>query len=248
MRTIVLLLLSYASVAQQPADVYSQYTRLGMNGPVKTVTTYKYTRLKYTKGKEEQTTGTLYSVIKNWYDTAGHIIQDSTALYYNPKAADGYCKTYRYDTVDNTPVIHIITRFDCLPAHDNKPPERSIIELTAPNDSTILAREYAGATLPRNRSRIVSSYRFFVRNGLIRKTIFDAYQKRHRFYGDAIYQYDKYNNFTQTTLTIGETPKQVTKHKILTIDDHGNALRMLNFINNAPQPDFMTKYEYEYYP
>src|SRR5690606_6211857 len=105
-----------------------------------------------------EATGTLYSVIKNWYDTAGYIIQDSTAIFYNPQSAYGYCKEYTYTTQDGTPVILINTRFDCMPPYDNKAIEPTIVELTTPDDSTVLAREYSGTALSKKRKSIVSSY------------------------------------------------------------------------------------------
>lgn len=227
--------------------VYSIHTRLGMNGRIKHVTAYKYTKLKYSKNKPEEATGTLYSVIKNWYDAAGYIVQDSTAIFYNPQSAYGFCKNYTYSTQDSTPVIFITTRFDCMPPYDNKARENTIVELTTPDDSTVLAREYKGTTLSKKRKETISSYRFTMRDSLLRKTVFEAYKKGTRHYGTSTYQYDQYNNFTQTTLKIGESAQQLINHKISTIDDYGNALRMLNYINYATEPEFLTVYEFEYY-
>lgn len=249
MRTLILILLSYTSFAQ-PANqqaIYSLHTRLGMNGPVKSVTAYKYTRLKYTEGKDTLTTGTLYSVIKNEYDTAGLIIHDSTVTFYGPKNMEGYCKDYTYNIVDSTPVIQIFTHYDCVPYHDNKPPQETIVVLSSPSDSMVLAREYYGNTLPQRGQKFATSYRFTLRDGLIQKTYFEAYVKRRKQYGTTTYEYDQYNNFTQTTITVGEAPKQVVHHKISTIDDYGNALHMLNFINKDKEPEFMTIYQFEYY-
>ena len=249
MRILLLMLFCFTATAQHadPAKVYGVHTRLGMNGRIKQVTTYKYTKLKYKKGKEAEAHGTLYSVIKNWYDTSGRIIHDSTAMFYNKQSAFCYTKDYEYTTHNGKAVILITTRFDCAPPHNNKAIEKTITELTMPNDSTILAREYKGDTLKTPRPIVESSYRFTWRDGLIRKTVFEATRKGNTHYGTSTYQYDEYNNFTQTTLTVGETPVDKIQHKISTIDDYGNALRMLNYANNSPSPDFMTVYEYEYY-
>lgn len=249
MRTLLLMLFCYTSFGQttDPALVYSIHTRLGMNGSIKHVTTYKYTKLKYKKGKEAEATGTLYSVIKNWYDSSGRIIRDSTAMFYNRQSAFCYTKDYSYTVQDETPVILITTRFDCAPPHDNKAVEQSIVELTMPDDTTVLAREYKGHTLEKIRPQIESSYRFTWREGLIRRTVFEAYRKGQRQYGTTTYQYDQYNNFTQTNLAIGEAPGQTIKHKVLLIDDYGNALHMLNYKDKSPAPDFMTEYVFEYY-
>lgn len=227
--------------------VYSMHTSLGMNGLIKTVTTYKYTRLKYTAGNEESAKGTLYSVIKNWYDSSGLIVADSTATYFNPKVAEGYCKAYAYSYRDSTPVILITTRFGCVPPFDHPRTQLSIVELTSLNDSTVLAREYPGSELPRNRSKILTSYRFTLRDSLIQRTVFEAWENRKHHYGTTTYLYDSYNNFTQTTLTVNEAPKETIRHKIFKIDRHGNALLMFNYINDNPEPEFMTMYEYEYY-
>lgn len=249
MRILLLMLLCYTSFGQaaDPAEVYSLHTRLGMNGRIKHVTTYKYTNLKYKKDKEVEATGTLYSVIKNWYDTTGRITHDSTAIFYNAQSAFGYCKDYSYTMQDSIAVILINTRFDCMPPYDNKAIDPTIVELTAPNDSTILAREYRGKELDKRRKAIVSSYRFTMRDSLLHKTVFDAYKKGKRHYGTSTYKYDTYNNFTHTTLTIGETSQQTIQHKVSLIDDYGNALRMLNYVDNNPEPEFMTVYEFEYY-
>lgn len=249
MRTLLLILFCYTATAQtSPALVYGVHTRLGMNGNIKHVTTYKYTKLKkYKKDKEAETEGTLYSVIKNWYDTTGRITHDSTALFYNKQSAFCYTKDYHYAEQDGVPVILITTRFDCMPPYDNKAVEETIVELTMPDDTTVLAREYKGHTLPKVRPTIESSYRFTWRDGLIRKTVFEAYRKGQRHYGTTTYMYDQYNNFTQTNITIGETPRETIQHKVLLIDDPGNALHMLNFVNKNPRPDFMTEYVFEYY-
>lgn len=249
MRLFLLILITSQAIAQHvpPATVYGMHTRLGMNGNIKTVTTYKYTRLKYNQQSPETTKGTLYSVIKNRYDTAGRIVQDSTAIYYNSESAHGYCKTYSYDSVNNTHVINIVTRFDCFPPFDNKASLSTIVELTTPDNSTVLAREYDGHELKKKRSKVLTSYRFTLKGGLIQRTVFDAYKKGVRYYGSSTYKYDRYKNFTETTLKVAETDKQVIKHKVLKIDDYGNALYMLNFINNNEEPEFMTKYEFEYY-
>ncbi|MCB0697705.1 MAG: hypothetical protein KDC07_10090 [Chitinophagaceae bacterium] len=227
--------------------IYSIHTRLGMNGHIRHVTTYKYTNLKHIGTGAEHAKGTLYSVIKNWYDTSGYIVHDSTAIFYNPRSAYGYCKEYTYSQQNGTLVILINTRFDCMPPYDNKAIVPTIVELTVPNDSTVLAREYEGTELQKIRKNIVSSYRFTVVGGLIRTTVFDAYKKGKSHNGISTYTYDEYNNFTQTTLKVGESPQQVIDHKISTIDDHGNTIRMLNFVDNNPEPDFMTIYEFEYY-
>lgn len=249
MRTLLLILCCYSSLAQpaDPAFIFGMHTRLGMNGHIKQVTTYKYTNLKYPNSKEQEARGTLYSVIKNKYDTAGYIIQDSTAIFYNPKSAYGYCKDYRYSIQENQQLITITTRFDCMPPYDNKAIVPTIVVLTNPSDSTILAREYEGRELTKRRRGFVSSYRFTLGNGLIQRTIFEAYKKGQRLSGTSAYQYDQYNNFTQTTIKVGETPQQVILHKISTIDDYGNALRMLNYLDDNPEPEFMTVYEYEYF-
>jgi|GEM_PF-6615041 len=254
MRVLLLILFCYSGFAQptDPAVIYGVHTRLGMNGPVRQVTTYKYTNLKLRKGKEAETKGTLYSVIKNIYDTSGRIVQDSTAIFYNPKSAYGYCKDYIYSSQNGRPVILITTRFDCMPPYDNKATVPTItvptiVELSTPDDSTILAREYEGIELTKKRKKIVTSYRFIFSEGLIRRTVFDAYKKGVRHTGSSTYQYDQYNNFTQTTLKVGETSQQVIRHEISNIDAYGNALRMLNYINDDTEPDFMTIYEFEYY-
>lgn len=249
MKTLLLILLAGTSFAQPGREqlVYSIHTSLGMNGPLKTVTTYKYTRLKYNAGKEAEAKGTLYSVIKNWYDSSGLIIADSTATYFNPQVAEGYCKTYEYSLKDSIPAIFITTRFGCVPPYDHPRTQLSIVELTSPNDSTVLAREYPGTELPRNRNKILTSYRFTLRDSLIQRTVFEAWENRKHHYGTSTYMYDAYNNFTQTTLTVNEAPKETIKHKIFKIDRHGNALRMFNYINDNPEPEFMTVYEYEYY-
>lgn len=249
MRALLLILITYTSLAQTAREqlVYSTHTSLGMNGPLKTVTTYKYTRLKYDGGKEAEAKGTLYSVIKNWYDSSGLIVADSTATYFNPKVAEGYCKTYEYSFSDSTPVVLITTRFGCVPPYDHPRTQLSIVELTSPNDSTVLAREYPGTELPRKRSKVLTSYRFTLRNSLIQRTVFEAWENRKHHYGTSEYSYDSYNNFTQTTLTVNEAPKETIRHKIFKIDRHGNALRMFNYINDNPEPEFMTVYEYEYY-
>lgn len=246
---ILIVLLAYTGKAQLPIEqlVYSMHTSLGMNGPIKTVTTYKYTRLKYSPGKEGEAKGTLYSVIKNRYDSTGLIVADSTATYLNPKVAEGYCKTYEYSFMDSTPVILITTRFGCVPPYDHPRTQLSIVELTSQNDSTVLAREYPGTELPRNRSKVLTSYRFTLRDSLIQRTVFEAWENRKHHYGVSTYQYDSYNNFTQTTLTVNESPKETISHKIFKIDRHGNALLMFNYINDSPEPEFMTMYEYEYY-
>lgn len=246
---VVIQSLAYTTTAQPQAEhlVYSIHTSLGMNGPLKTVTTYKYTRLKYTVGKEETAKGTLYSVIKNWYDRSGLIIADSTATYFNPQSAEGYCKTYEYTYRDSTPVIIISTRFGCVPPYDHPRTQLSIVELTSPNDSTVLAREYPGAELPRNRSKVLTSYRFTLRDSLIQRTVFEAWVNRKHHYGSSAYLYDSYNNFTQTTLSVNEAPEETIKHKIFKFNRHGNALLMLNYVNDDTEPEFMTMYEYEYY-
>lgn len=248
MRTLILILLSYTAIAQnQPADVYSQYTRLGMNGPIKTVTAYKYTKLKFDINGKQKNDGVLYSVIKNWYDTSGRISQDSTAIYYNPKAAIGYCKTYTYDSQAHAPVILITTRFDCMPPYDNKATVATIVELTMQNDSTVAAIEYSGHNIETKRKKVQTAYRFFVDSGLIRKTVFDNLSKnKEEVSGTATYKYDQYHNFTETTLTVGGK-KEVIQHKISHIDDQGNATRMLNYVNKNNVPEFMTVYEFEYY-
>lgn len=247
---VLLFLFCKLNVSAQHAReqlVYSLHTSLGMNGPLKTVTTYKYTRLKYTEGNEEAAKGTLYSVIKNWYDSTGLIVADSTATYFNPKVAEGYCKTYEYSFRDSTPVILIITRFGCVPPYDHPRTQHSIVELSTPNDSTVLAREYPSTELPRNRGKVLTSYRFTLRDSLIQRTVFEAWENRKHHYGTSTYLYDAYNNFTQTTLTVNAAPKETIRHKIFKIDRHGNALRMFNYINDNPEPEFMTVYEYEYY-
>ena len=248
--TLVTSMLSTSvTTAQPPTEqlIYSMHTSLGMNGPIKTVTTYKYTRLKYSPGKEEEAKGTLYSVIKNRYDSTGLIVADSTATYLNPKVAEGYCKTYEYSFIDSTPVILITSRFGCVPPYDHPRTQLSIVELTSPNDSTVLAREYPGTELPRNRSKVLTSYRFTLRDSLIQRTVFEAWENRKHHYGTTTYLYDSYNNFTQTTLTVNESPKETISHKIFKIDRHENALLMFNYINENPEPEFMTVYEYEYY-
>ncbi|MBW7914179.1 MAG: hypothetical protein H3C54_10915, partial [Taibaiella sp.] len=200
---VLLFLFCKLNVSAQHAReqlVYSLHTSLGMNGPLKTVTTYKYTRLKYTEGNEEAAKGTLYSVIKNWYDSTGLIVADSTATYFNPKVAEGYCKTYEYSFRDSTPVILIITRFGCVPPYDHPRTQHSIVELSTPNDSTVLAREYPSTELPRNRGKVLTSYRFTLRDSLIQRTVFEAWENRKHHYGTSTYLYDAYNNFTQTTL------------------------------------------------
>ena len=227
--------------------VYGQHTRLGMNGKIKTVTTYKYTRLKHNKNEETGTKGVLYSVIKNWYDTAGRIIQDSTAIFYNKQSAYGYCKEYNYTGKDSTPAILITTRFDCFPPYDNKAVEETIVELTIPNDSTVLAREYRRKKIKEGDKELVSSYRFTIHDGLIRKTVFLAYKNDREHSGTSMYKYDSFNNFIETSLKIGENSQNVIHHKISNIDAEGNALRMLNYMNNNPEPEFMTEYEFEYY-
>lgn len=249
MRTLLLILLCYTSFGQNtdPTLVYSLHTRLGMNGRIKHVTTYKYTKLKYSTGKEADATGTLYSVIKNWYDSAGRIIHDSTAIFYNAQSAFGYCKDYTYTLQDSIPIILISTRFDCMPPYDNKAIDHTIVELTIPNNSTILAREYNGTELSKRRKTVISSYRFTMRDSLLHKTVFDAYKKGKHHYGTSTYRYDRYKNFTHTTLTIGETPQQTIQHKVSLIDDYGNALRMLNYVDDNPEPEFMTVYDFEYY-
>lgn len=249
MRTLLLILLYNTSFGQaiDPAQVYSLHTRLGMNGRIKHVTAYKYTNLKYTKGKESEATGTLYSVIKNWYDSTGLITHDSTAIFYNTQSAFGYCKDYTYAKQDSTEVILVNTRFDCMPPYDNKAVDPTIVELTIPNDSTILAREYSGTALSKKRKAVVSSYRFTMRDSLLHKTVFDAYKKGKHHYGTSTYRYDSYKNFTHTTLTIGETPQQTIQHTVSLIDDYGNALRMLNYVDDNPEPEFMTVYDFEYY-
>ncbi len=245
---IVILLFGYPAVAQtNPAQVYSKYTRLGMNGNIKTVTTYKYSKLKFAKGDEQNATGTLYSVIKNWYDTTGRIVQDSTAIYYNPQSAVGYCKTYNYDTQMQAPVILITTRFDCMPPYNNKATVETIVELKQQNDSVVAAIEYSGSSIKTFRKKVQTAYRFFVDSGLIRKTVFDNLTKnRDQTSGTATYKYDRYNNFTETTLTVAGK-HEVIQHKISHIDDYGNATRMLNYVNKNEQPEFMTVYEFEYY-
>lgn len=248
--TLVINMLSTSKTTAQPPTeqlVYSIHTSLGMNGPIKTVTTYKYKRLKYSPGKDEEAKGTLYSVIKNWYDSSGLIVADSTATYFNPKVAEGYCKTYDYSFRESVPVIHITTRFGCVPPYNHPHTQLSIVELTSPNDSTVLAREYSGTELPRNRGKVLTSYRFTLRDNLIQRTVFEAWENRKHHYGTSTYQYDSYKNFTQTTLTVNESPKEIIRHKIFKIDRHGNALRMFNYINDSPEPEFMTVYEYEYY-
>lgn len=250
MRTLLLLLISYTTIAQPqyPQQVYSQHTRLGMNGPIKSVTTYKYTRLKYKPNQPEKTKGILYSVIKNYYDTSGLITKDSTAIIYNrQQQAYGYCKTYTYTIHNNTPAIHIYTQHDCVPPHDNKSTLSTIVTLTQPDSNAILAREYDSDTIPKQLSQTLTSYRFTVSDSLIIRTVFNASQEKTHHHGTSTYQYDAYRNFTHTTLTIGNTPQQTIKHDIQTIDDYGNALYMLNFTNNSTTPEFMTRYEYEYY-
>lgn len=249
MRILLFILLSYAATAQQisPGDIYSKHTRLGMNGSIKTVTAYKYTRLKFKKEKPGETKGTIYSVIKNWYDSAGRITQDSTALYYNAESAHGYCKNYTYTEQNSTPVIYITTRFDCFPPYDNKATIATITELTIPDGNTVLAREYDGREIESKRGKVLTSYRFTIDSGLIRRTVFDAFKKGVHHSGTSMYQYDKYGNFTQTTLDVDGMDKEVITHKVLKIDHRGNALFMLNFTNNSEEPEFMTRYEFEYY-
>ena len=229
-----------------PAMVYSQYTRLGMNGNIKTVTTYKYTKLKFRKGDELNTKGTLYSVIKSWYDSSGRITHDSTAIYYNPQSAIGYCKTYTYDTQKRSSVILITTRFDCMPPYDNKAIVETVVELKQ-QGNTIAAIEYSGSSVEQRSKKVQTAYRITVDSGLIQKTVFDNYTKnRDQTSGTATYKYDQYNNFTQTTLNVGGR-KELILHKVSHIDDYGNATRMLNFVNDNPVPEFMTEYEFEYY-
>src|SRR5690606_10655980 len=146
--------------------------------------------------------------------------------------AYGYCKDYQYTMQDSVPVILITTRFDCYPPYDNKAVEETIVELTMPNDSTVLAREYKGTEFTRRNKEAVSSYRFTVRYGLIRRTVFLAYKKGREHSGTSTYKYDSYNNFTETTLKVGETKQDVIRHDISNIDPEGNALRMLNYIND----------------
>lgn len=246
LKTLLLLLISYTSIGQpiNPHEVYSLHTRLGMNGNIKSVTAYKYTRLKYTEGQDTLTTGTLYSVIKNEYDTVGLIVRDSTVIFYTQKTAYGYCKTYSYDKLDSTNMIHILTRYDCIPYHDNTRPEETTVILSPPNDYTVIAKEY-----PTNQrdGKPIATYRFSLSSGQIKRIYFEAYVKRRKEYCTTSYKYDQYGNFTETTILLGDTPKQVIHHKISTIDAYGNALRMLNFINDEKEPDFMTVYKFEYY-
>lgn len=249
MRILILMLFCFSATAQgtDPALVYGVHTRLGMNGKIKQVTTYKYTKLKYKKGQEAQAEGTVYSIIKNWYDTSGRIIHDSTAMFYNKQSAFCYTKDYEYTRHEGGQRINITTRFDCAPPHDNKAIEETVVELTMPDDSTVLAREYKGRELNKQRPAIETSYRLTWRDGLIRKTVFDTYRKGLQHSGTSTYRYDQFNNFTHTTLSVGETSKETIQHRVSLIDDYGNALRMLNYVNNSPAPDFMTVYEFEYY-
>ena len=231
-----------------PAAIYSLQTRLGINGSIKVITAYKYAEVQYTAGNEDQAKGKLYSVIRNYYDMLGRIARDSTALFYNAKTAVGYCKTYTYGREDSTDVIYITTRFDCVPPDISNATEQTVIELVQQNDSVTLAKEYAGNTLTDKRKTLITSFRFIVKNGLLQRTVFSNYGNRRREGGTGsyTYQYDDYGNFTHTIIEYGSGYVN-TQHKISVIDDHGNALRMLNFSNGNKEPEFMTTYEIEYY-
>lgn len=249
MRLILLILLCNVAVAQTPDPrmAYSLYSRLGINGPVKTIVTEKYTRLKYNGEDKKSTKGTIYSVIKNWYDTAGRLIQDSLVMYYNKdQGAIGYCKTYTYDSLKDKPVINVTTKFNCIPPYDNNAEIKSVIEFARVNDSVVTAQEFTDNESYGTGRQPVASYRFYLTDTLLRRTTYNIYRKS-RQTGTSTYEYDQYGNFTKTIEKNSTLPAVDIRHEVLVIDAYGNATQMLNFQDAETKPEFMTLYEIEYY-
>ncbi|MCB0699131.1 MAG: hypothetical protein H6551_13480 [Chitinophagales bacterium] len=248
MRILLLILFSATCFAQDdPRMAYSLYSRLGINGPVKTIITKKYTRLKYNAEDKKSTKGIIYSVIKNWYDTMGRLTQDSLVMYYNrDQGAIGYCKTYTYDSVKGQPVINVTTKFNCIPPYDNDAEIQSVIEFTTVNDSVMTAQEFTDNDSYGTGLQPVASYRFYLTDTLLRRTTYNIYRKD-RQTGSSSYEYDQYGNFTKTIEKNSTLPAVDIRHDVLVIDANGNATQMLNYQDAETKPEFMTLYEIEYY-
>lgn len=247
---IALLIITTSTHAQvaEPAKVYSDYSRLGINGPVKTVTIYKYNKLNYTPNEEDSTTGKLYSVIKHWYDTSGYLIKDSSLTFYNSKQAMGACRTYSYTTSGDTVAMYMTARYNCVPPYDNNDVDNFITYFQQQNDSLIIAKQYNSHNGKRYKKQPSIVINFFVVEGLIVRSSYKTYVK-----GEAVTQstqehsYDKYGNFTNSIEKRYSLPAKKIKHKVSHIDEMGNATRMLNFVDDSPIPEFLTTYEIEYY-
>lgn len=249
MRTILLILLSLSATAQQadPRMAYSQYTRLGINGPVKTVTAYKYTDLQYNTNDKKATKGFLYSVIKNWYDSNGMITRDSTALFINKHGGvRAVCRSYDYELPEDKHVfaIAIATEKNCL-TNNYDPLEYTFLVFKPDNGNAVTATEYS---ITKGQKNMQYGYSFIYKDTLLQQTTFtNLMEKGNVQTVYSTFEYDKYGNFTSTTEKMDERPQTVTRHNVLTIDSYGNATQMLNFLNDAKEPEFMTVYEIEYY-
>lgn len=249
MRTLLLILLSFSATAQQadPRMAYGQYTRLGINGPVKSVTAYKYTDLQYNATDKKESRGFLYSVIKNWYDTTGIITRDSTALFINKQGGvRAVCRSYDYElpVEEDKYVIAIATDKNCG-TRNNIPLEYSYLIFQSDDEKSITATEY---NITKGEKRMQYGYRFFYKDTMLERTTFtNLMEKADVKTVYSTFEYDKYGNFTSTKEKMDEHPQTITRHDVLTIDSYGNATLMLNFLNKDEEPDFMTVYEIEYY-
>lgn len=266
MRTLLLILFCFTATAQKDLRMaFSQYSHLGINGPVKTITIYKYTNLEFDNDTKQNTTGTLYSVIKNSYDSSGYIIKDSTITFINKRGSYiGYYRNYTLtDSIKKNTMV-VTTFFE-------RPPEQyqtakatdarvslSSFFVFKGNKDIVSARDYNLIAYNNLKGKkemaIQGAYLFYLENSLIVRSKAEKYepdikhgkpQKAVEVY--SAYEYDEYGNFTQTTEKVGDAPAKTIRHEVLTIDDYGNATMMLNFINDAKVPEFMTRYEIEYY-
>lgn len=254
MRLLLLLLFVSANYAFaqsiDPTQVYGMHTRLGINGPVRSVTAYKYSKLKYNATDKKATTGTLYSVVKNYYDTAGRVIRDSVAHYYNKTQAEHTCHEYAYHYERGKHTITVSTTFNC--AADTSISTYSLIT-TDVKGSLFTFKEYTRHLTIRSHGtteekELTNTYRVVIKDSLVESVVYDLYEKGEKVReGRMEYAYDKYGNFTQTTERIDEQPKNEIRHEVLVIDAYGNATLMLNYEHGAKTPSFMTRYEIEYY-
>lgn len=258
MRILLLLLFISTNLFAQddPRMAYSQYSRLGINGPVKSITTYKYTNLKYDDSIKENTEGTLYSVIKNEYDSSGYLIHDSTIIFINKQSASvGYYRDYTYsDSPDNNTIL-VETAFEAEELLDEKRGQGQLLVLSNlvcswQRRNLVLVKDIniMGKRGKKGEPALQGSYRFYYEDSLIVRTNADEYEKGKKTVDvDASYEYDEYGNFTRTIEKVGNAPKKTIRHEVLKIDTHGNATLMLNYENDSPKPDFMTSYHIEYY-
>lgn len=251
MRTLLLILFCFTATAQKDLRMaFSQYSHLGINGSVKSITIYKYIKPDYDTDDKKNTTGTLYSTIKKEYNTEGYLIKDSIASVINrKKSVIGYCIYYQYtNETTGAPIILQTTDFGCIPPYNNKAIKEAVIMFEEMNDSTVNIRTYS-----KNENGIhhlpQATFLLFFQDTLIVHSESDYYHYKGIRLSEqsARYRYDEYGNFTHTIERSGNDKIKTIRHEVLTIDDYGNATMMLNFINDAVVPEFITRYEIEYY-